>query len=106
MPSFGDPPEPLLALLGGAADDDRVAAQEGGQHRGCESDVKAGEPFADPVGVERSAAESAVLLRDEDKLHAKVFTAHRADRFLRADIVVVKVQPAVVRQRLGDEIVQ
>ena len=54
---LGDASQPLLALLGGRADQDRVGAEEGGEHRGRDPDVDAGEPFADPVGVERAAPE-------------------------------------------------
>ena len=48
----------------------------------------------------------AVLLGDEHELHAEVLTAHRADRVLRTDVLVVELQPTLVGQRLGDELVQ
>ena len=107
MPCSAMRPSQSLRCSGVAADEDGVAAEERGEHRGGEPDVDAGQPLADPVGVERAAAQPAVLLRDEHQVHTEGVAAHRADCVLRADVLVVELeQPASSGSGLGDELVQ
>ncbi|CPR13355.1 hypothetical protein BN971_04665 [Mycobacterium bohemicum DSM 44277] len=103
---LGDPAQPLLALLVGRADQDRIGAQEGGENRCGEPDVDARQAFTDPVGVEGPAAQPAVLLGDEHQLNTEVLAAHRADGLLGADVVVVEFEQPLVRQGRGDELLQ
>ena len=98
MPCSAIRPSHSLRCSVVAADQDRVAAQEGGEHRGGDADVDPCHPLADPVRVERAAAQTAVLLGDEDQMDAEVVAAHRAHGLLGAGVVAVEVEPAARRQ--------
>ena len=101
-PALGDLTEPGAPLLGGAAEGDRVAAEERGEQAGAKAEVKAGHVLADPVVVHGVAAHPAVFLGDEQQMHAKLVTAHGPDQILRADIVVVELELALLRHRVGE----
>ena len=102
----GDPTQPLLALLLGAAHQDRVAAQERREDRRAHPDVDPGHPLADAVGVERVAAHAAVRLGDEGQLYAEGVAAHRPHRVLGTGVLVVELEESALGQLLGDEVVE
>ncbi len=104
-PVLGDRAEPLLLLLLGGADQDRVAAQERGEDRGGQADVLAGHDLAEQVGVEGPTAHASVRLGDEDQLDAQV-GRHRTHRVLGADVLVVELQLAIERQCVLEVLLQ
>ena len=79
----GDAGHPPLLLLRGAAEHDRVAAQEGGQHAGRDAHVDGGQLLADAVDVHRVAAHPAELLADEQQRHPEPVAAHLPHDVLR-----------------------
>ena len=104
---LGDGPEPLLLLLLGGPDDDGVRAEEGREHGCGEADVLACHHLADPVGVERAAVHPAVLLGDEDQLHAEGHrVGHGAHDVLGAAVLVVELELELGRERGVDEVVE
>ena len=62
----------------GAAEHDRVAAEERGEHAGRDADVDRGHQFAHAVHVEGAAAHPAVRLGDEQQRDAELVAAHPA----------------------------
>ena len=92
---------------GVAPDGDRVAAQEGRQHRGGDAQVDARHLFADAVHVERAAAEAAELLGNEQELDPQlVRAAHVPHDLERALVARVQRDQFLVRQPLLGEIPQ
>ena len=89
---LGDARQPELLLLRRGADGDRVAAQEGGEHRGGNAQVDARHLLADAVHVEGAAAESAVLLGNKQKLNAQLVRA--AHVFARSRAGIRRARPA------------
>ena len=87
-------------LLRRAADADRVAAEERGEHAGGDAEVDARHLLADAVDVEGAAAHAAVLLGDEEELDAELVAAHRADELHRALVARVELEQLLVRQML------
>ena len=102
---LGDPAEPELLLLVGAADQDRVAAEEGGEHAGGDAEVDRGHPLADAVDVERAAAHPAVLLGDEQQLDAELLAAHAAHELLRELVALVELDQQLVGELALGELV-
>jgi len=92
-PLLGDPAEPVLLLLLGAAEGDRVGAEEGREDARRDAEVDRGDEGAGLVDVPRAPAEPAVGLRDEHELDAESRrVAELADGVLGELVVVVELQ--------------
>ena len=87
-----------------AADRDRVAAQEGGEHGGGDAEVDGGHPLAHAVDVHRRAAHAAVLLGDEQELDAEVLAAHAAHELLGELVALVELDQQRVWQLAAREL--
>ncbi len=96
-----------MALFLGGADEDRVAAEERGEHGGGEADVVTRHLFADAVGVERVAVHAAVRLGHEHELDTELLrVAHRSHDVLGTDVVAVEVELALRGEVVIDEVAQ
>jgi len=101
---FGDGAEEAPLLLLGAAEVDRIAAQEGREHAGGDAQIDARHRLADPVDVEGAAPHAAVGLRDEEQLDAELAAAHGAHRLERKLVVAVELEQLAVGQPVAREV--
>ena len=102
---LGDGAQPAQLLLFGGADQDRVAAQEGGEGRRGQPDVMPGHRLADEIGVESASVHAPVGGRHKHQLHAQLRrVAHRAHGVFGAGVFVVELQLPLRRQRIGDKL--
>ena len=100
QPLLGDAGHPVLFLLLGGAEDDRVAAQERGQHAGCYPEIDVPHHFADAVHIKRTATHAAKFLRDEKQVDAKTLAAHFAHDFNRKLIFGVELEQFIIGKAL------
>ena len=105
-PLLGDAAQPVGPLLLRRPYEDGVAAQGRREDQRRDSDIDAGQALAHTVRVERAATQPAVLLGDEDELHAELVTTHRSNGVLGAHVLVVELKAAVGGQSGIDELAQ
>jgi hypothetical protein len=74
-----------------------IAAEEGGEHRGGDSDIDRRHALAHAVDVECGATHPAVLLGDEQQLDTELVAAHAAHERLWELVALVELD----EQRVG-----
>ena len=101
---LGDLAHPQGLLLGRSPNDDRVQAEERGQHRAAQPQVDARDGFRHAVDVVRAAAHPPVFLGDEEQVNAELRAVHLTQDILGTFILVVQFAQHVAGKALGGKV--